>query len=528
MRIILRRFGFYFCVLFCVFIYLILAFKNPFSANSLVSNLEPYPDTLFYSVPAWNFINGSGFKMSVFGVEIKSIVPPAYGIFLMPFFKIFGDVRSFYFANIILGLISIWFFCLIVKKIFKNNLYLVLGLGFLLVTNFYFYTVPSLMMAENISIAVVLVIFYFLISKLSIKNATIFGFLTISLGLIKFSNVILLPIFLSFYGIKILADKNKFKDKIVYFLIILGFSIFYFGFIKLSGILSNQVNSNNGFSLKYFWDNFVFYKRTILGGGTRYLWFQKLFIAPIVSILSILGVLVGIVKKESQLIVLQILGIVLGLMIFMSFFYYPDGRYIQTIYPPLLILVGFVLNFLFRKFGAKKNIFLFLIIGIIYLFFSSQYVDDQEPILVSLKKQAGLNLKYKEDPWNYLAIMEFNKYFKDEGRRKYLATFLPPFYINYFYNGNYNYLPLSKNQEFSSGSKDFVNKLYSGDLKDFFKKLLENGDEVYFSNYYVSNNADLWGKDLDDLKSNFTFEQVSEGCLGSCNIYKLDSYKVKK
>lgn len=523
MSVFCKKNAFFLIFLLCSFVYLLLSFKNPFGVRSLVSNLEPYPDTLFYSVPAWNLINGNGFKMSVFGIEIRSIVPPIYGLFLTPFFKIFGDVRSFYFANVILGLISIYFFNLITKKLFKDNWYITLGLGLLLITNFYFYNLPSLLMAENISVTVVLIMFYLLISKISIKNTVFLSFFTIVLGLIKFSNVALMPIFFILYFLRLLFSKNSFKNKTIHFLIILFFSIFYLGFIHLSGIIFGQadLDLSVGFSFDYFWKNFLFYKRVLLGEEGSYLWYKKMLVAPVVSWLAVLGLLIGVVERKFRGNSFYILIIILGLVTFMSFFYFPDIRYIQIIFPLLLMEVGIVLDFCFLKLKRKTFLFVIFGLGFIYLFISSQYSDNHEMLAVSLKKQISLNIKYKEDPWNYLAIMEFNKYFDTYDGNKYLATFLPPFYVNYFYNGNYNYLPITKNQEFSGSSRNFVGKLYNGEMQDYFRELLSQEKEVYFSNYYVNNNFGSWNKELEEIKNNFDYKQVDDGCLGSCNIYRL-------
>ena len=157
---------------------------------------------------------------------------------------------------------------------------------------------------------------------------------------------------------------------------------------------------------------------------------------------------------------------------------------------------------------------------ILYLFFSSQSLLNKEPLIVSFKKQIGINLKYKEDPWSYLAVKEFNNFFVKKDNQ-YLATFLPPFYVNYFYNGNYKYLPLSKKQEFSDGAKDFVNKFYQGNLVDLYKSLLKDGNKVYFSNFYVTANFDSWNPSLEEIKNVFEYNLVKEGCYQTCNIYEL-------
>ncbi|MPM48941.1 hypothetical protein SDC9_95668 [bioreactor metagenome] len=128
-----------------------------------------------------------------------------------------------------------------------------------------------------------------------------------------------------------------------------------------------------------------------------------------------------------------------------------------------------------------------------------------------------------------MAIKEFNNFFDKKDKNQYLATFLPPFYVNYFYNGNYKYLPLSKNQEFSDGPKDFVNKFYKGELVELYNNLLENGNKVYFSNFYVTANFDSWNLSLEEIKKSFDYNLVKEGCLNTCNIYELlESKKYEK
>jgi hypothetical protein len=82
----------------------LLAYKNPFLTNNLISNLEPYPDTLYYSNSAWNLVKNHGFVMETNGIKIQQIVPPLYGTLLTFFLIIFGDVRSYYFLNMLFGL----------------------------------------------------------------------------------------------------------------------------------------------------------------------------------------------------------------------------------------------------------------------------------------------------------------------------------------------------------------------------------------------------------------------------------------
>ena len=80
-------------------VYLILAFRDPFSARSLIPNIEPYPDTLLYTLPAWNWTKGLGFQMGANGIMVRHSVPMTYSYFLAPFMKMADDVRGFYHWN---------------------------------------------------------------------------------------------------------------------------------------------------------------------------------------------------------------------------------------------------------------------------------------------------------------------------------------------------------------------------------------------------------------------------------------------
>ena len=100
----LNRFGFWISIIICVAIYLALAYKNPFNENSLIANLEPYPDTILYSFPAWNWVRGNGWNLGVKEKIVDITVPNTYGILLVPLMWIFKDIRSFYFTNLIFGI----------------------------------------------------------------------------------------------------------------------------------------------------------------------------------------------------------------------------------------------------------------------------------------------------------------------------------------------------------------------------------------------------------------------------------------
>lgn len=523
MKIFVEKFGFYICLLFCITVYLSLAFKNPFATNSLISNLEPYPDTLFYSVPAWNFVHGKGFIMAVFGTEITNIVPPAYSIYLIPFFALFRDVRSFYWGNLLLGMASIIVFGLIVDKIFKRNLLINLLLPFFLVTNFYFYNLPGLLMAENITVFFTLCAFWVLISGNGIRTTILAGLVGMTLLLIKLSNLPLGLSFMFLYTIRIIAENKKIVNVIKHTLILVLFLALSLVNLNVFSMLNKQINPDTavGFSDEYFIQNLSYYLNSLLGGKTVYLWYQEIFLDKFITIFALLGLGIGLWNKNTRRYTSYLGLMIVSLLLFMSFFYYPDSRYILAVLPLILFSVGFFFHWLSTKFNRSYSLFLVCFVLGIY-FFGNQYLDKKEIRLISFKKQVGLNFLHKEDPWNYLAIQNFNNYFRTKKENIYLGTFLPPFYMNYFMNGNYKYLPISPNQEFSHGLKDYIGKIYSNNLILEYNKLLNSDNDLYVSNYYLNNNPSLWNQDFNNLINNFNLEKVADGCYGSCNIYRLN------
>ncbi len=294
-------------ILICL--YFSLAFKNPFGIRSLIPNLEPYPDSLYYATPAWNFVKGVGFNMSFDRYKVISVTPPLYSLYLIPFLAIFADVRSFYLANMVLMIASIILFVLILKKIFKENLLSLLTtllLGFALITNFYFYTLPSLLMAENITVFILLLAVYLLLLEVSTVAVIIAGFLGTMLWLIKFSNLPLGLVFYLFYSLKVIRNKGLGRLKLLYFLCFSAAGLGFVSYLMGSKILIGHKNLQPGtsFSMVYFLENLTFYLRSLSGGETRYLWFQEKMMGFFWGALSFAGLIYGLMEPKFRNLVL--------------------------------------------------------------------------------------------------------------------------------------------------------------------------------------------------------------------------------
>ena len=510
--------------LVCVVIYLALAFKNPFKENNLISNLEPSPDVYYYSVPAWNWVHGKGFKMEAFGIEIEKIVPPLYGIVLAPFFKIWGDVRCYYFANVLLGILSIYlFFKLIENFLGKRKLFLQFTLGLVLVTNFYFYNLPTLMMAENVLIPLTLAAVILMFKPLKLSSFVGSLMLMTLLAFTKISSFPVLVVFGMVLLIKIIKSMfwKKLSKKQLVVLGVLFVFIFMMAFVKVALPNLKALPSVSGsFSVRFISKTLPIYLKEFVGINGSYLWFANQQIEQWLGIVCLLGMGLGLFWKKYRNKVIILVAVILAVMVFHSMMSYPEGRYISTVIPLFMLGVGVILDKL------NKNIYLILFLGV-YFLTKGTVNGFYERKATSLKRQILNNqLEENEIPWTWVAVQSFNEYFKDK-TDIYLGTVTNPFYINYFGNGNYKFVPLSPRQEFSGAGKGFIDEYFknSNSLVDIYQNLLDTGKEVYVTNYYLTYYHGGLDSDYLNIEKNFKFSQVSDGCLGECKIYKLELKK---
>lgn len=508
--------------------FVFLSFKKVNTSDTLIPNLEPYPDSLYYSVPAWNFVHGNGFSMKTQNTVIKQQTPPLYGIYLIPFFALFNNVRSFYYANMILLISVIILFALIIDKIFfGKKIYkgiLILFLGFFLVTNFYFYSISQLLMAEPITVFLVTLGIYLYVSETSILYTLIAGQIGFLLIMVKLSNIPYAAILSILFFVKFFPNKKSGKYFIL-FLISTGIGIIYLlSYVFTSKLLLNHKNlGGTDFNLIHFKEGIKIYIQTLLGNpGIRYLWFTERFTSSIVVLLTLIGVVAGLLKSNYRKIVFVLLSLVILVVLFMSFFVTRDIRYIIAILPVYVIFMGFSVQEISSKTNNTVAILFMLIVIILSLFLKSQN-NKNEIAIITFKKQVGLNLRHREVPWNYEAVEIFNNFTKNADPKKtYIGTFLPPPFIEIFSNKKYQTLPISSWQEFYWLEPNLLKKIVGGnDVLTRYKKLIEEGNDVYVTRYYASNVPSQWPKQFDELTANFLLNKVYDGCLGACDIYQL-------
>jgi len=515
MKSFIDRFGFYFCVLFCIVVYLCLAFKNPFSDNSLIANLEPYPDTLLYSFPAWNWVRGNGWNLGVSEKIIDITVPNIYGYFLVPFFKIFGDIRSFYFTNIIFGLGTIIFFELALKNILSKKKWYIVGFfGFLLATNFYFFNQPQLVMAENVNYFLISVFLYLLSLKFKWTELIPMGILITITLLLKNTNLVLGGSFMLAFFIKIFWEKFHFANikKMLMVGVVFGLLMAIFYLPKFFSL------NNSEFSLNNLTNNFGFYFSCLSGGECRNLWYWQRLISWDIVVMFLLGVITMFFDKNKKWLLLELISPLILLVLAMSFFKYTEGRHVEILLPIMLVIGAVAVDKLLNKFKWPAVFICFFLL--INVFLTSYQFDNQEKKIVSLKKQVGLNFRHREDPWNYLCLKMVQDFMVDK-KEAYFGSFLPMYFFD-AYNVKLNYLPLADDQDYMSRG---LIKYFPVPLENLYSKKLNEGKEIYLSDYYASNGREAWRDQWNQIVANKKLEKVYQSPLDNCNIYKLSLEK---
>lgn len=512
-----------------IIIFLILAYKNPFADRSTLANLEPYPDTLYYGYPAWSLAHGHGFAMQFENVATKIIVPPAYSLYLTPFFLLVNDVRVFYFANILLAIGTILILIKVMRDILGKSLtstVVTATCGFLYVTSFYIFTLPMLLMAENITLFFVAVGLYLLVAPITKHTFARMGIIMAIMILIKFSNF---PFALGFGLLYLVKAFKKSKRDALRLLAWLAGGIFVVVlYIVVSKILVGHKNLNGSETIatRFFLTNLTHYIAVIFGTQTAFLWYTERLMSPLVALFATGGLIVGVGYPKWRQISCAVLLLIVTTLVSMSFFAKVDGRYFIALLPAVIILVAIflvtLLNIAEKRWG-KLSLLLIIPILAVYLGYRGVSYAMGESTLISLKQQIGLNFIYKADPWNYHAVQNLNAYFRKRGEKQaYIGTVLPPFYVAFFANGNYHHVPLTLGQEFYGGNKPYVEGIMKSEtISDYYTRLITSGNEVYVTNAYLGN-VSGWGVEFESLRTQFEFKLVKEGCFGSCNIYRVE------
>lgn len=522
-------------LLFAGILFIALLFKNPYSTRNLISNLEPFPDAMYYTTIPRCFIQDKGWQMCRLyenkTEHVPSAVPPAYSLTLIPGYLLNFDVRTFYFTNILIAMASLYLLYKVSKGIFKNQ-YITGLLLFFYVTNYFSYWYPTLAMSENLIIPVFLFSVLLLQEKFITKKSSFYaGIVSAGFYAVKYSFLPLTILFPILYLIKIFLTKNEKKTKIqqAFFLLVPAIVILLSIFGKeqafillnqlLNGVLdpssAQHIKSGGGyFSTNYFFAHFMKYKDALLGRSQRFLWDNTPLTESWIALPALFGLLVNFKNKKLLLTNIWFIVAILSQLLFMSTFYSIDMRYVYHYLPILLLGFGFFLSHLEKTIlKAKINFNTFILM----LFFVYLITN-----IIRLKTAIMVNLKYSETPWWYLAQKEVDSYFEntDSNKKPYLATLTAPFFSDNYSSRNYVPLPLSTQQDFAEYFEKIWGKGDYTNLIKLYTEKLENGDEVYVTNYGV-NAAGHFEDSYKEIFNNFKTTEVHTGCYNLCNIYKL-------
>ena len=121
-------------------------------------------------------------------------------------------------------------------------------------------------------------------------------------------------------------------------------------------------------------------------------------------------------------------------------------------------------------------------------------------------------------------MLNLNSFFDKEAvkeQKPYVVSPLPPYYIDYYSNGNYLLLPLDPQQEFRSYKEQAWGDYDYSNLHKQYTALLDQGSSLYVATYGLGNEEYLHAS-FSNLKENFKLQKVSSGCYDLCDIYKVE------
>ncbi|MEP7166991.1 MAG: hypothetical protein ABI758_03380 [Candidatus Woesebacteria bacterium] len=527
----------------CGMLFVLLLARNPFSQRTLIPNLEPYPDSFHYVVPALSFLHGHSFVIEREGRTIAPEVPPLYSFVLVPFFALKQDVRMFYFANVMLSLWAYGLFCVIIKMFFEKKSIQILLL-FLYVTHGVLIWFPTLAMAENLLLVLFLESILLMISPSRPRRAVLAGIIAVSFYATKYASLPLAICFPLLYISKLLIEKRERKSlpifryflRFIVSLIITGILyICYEYFVKNNSVIGNLVEvlmlvissgrssiseshtTDSGFfSLVYVGRNTTQYLHWLIGDPLKLLWKNIQILPKFLTIPAIIGLVVGLLRKKTRILAVSLIGMIAATLIFLSIFYDYDARYFFIAIPSLILGIGLFFSWVYATF-PKKSVLISIGIGLLLVLYLGLSFR-------SIKFQIALNLKYAETPWYYISVHLLSEYLHSHvsksAEKPIVITSLPPYLVDAYSKEPALLLPLDKKQEFRSqlhkawGDYDFDN------LDMVYLQFLTQGRKVYLMKYGLGNEQYLH-EDFDRISNKFHATQVMDGCFELCNLYEL-------
>lgn len=523
-----------------LFLFSLLLFRNPYSNRTLIPNLEPFPDTMYYTTPPRCFIMQFDWKMCRLQKPelpgIPQVVPPAYSIVLLPAYLLNFDVRSFYFVNILLSFLSFILLYKIANRFFGNK-FISGFISLVYITTYAVYWYPTLAMAENLMQPLFLLSIYLLQNKtISIKTSFLAGILAATFYATKYAYAPLTAVFPLIFTLKVWSEYTNKKIFFKHILVAaIPGSILLFNltdFLKLFGVVnsisngaldsgsSSTTSSGAGdFSSTYFVSHVKDYFGSIFGNSHRFLWDGTPLLEKWIAIPANFGLLISLKSAKFVYAKIWLIAAILSQILFMSTFYFFDVRYVFHLLPALLLGFGFFLEHLRKTIFNDKTLFYSFLAMLCLVYLATN--------AIRLKTVIMVNIKYSETPWWYLSQIEVDAYFeehKNELNDPYLISLYAPFLLDNFTKQNFTPLPLDAQQDFKGSFKKVWGEDDYTDLIALYTRKLENNSDVFLTNYGVTA-ADFFQKSYATITESFNSTLVHTGCYNLCNIYKLELKK---
>lgn len=515
--------------------FLILSFKNPYGTSSLIGNFDPFPDSLHYIVPARNFVAGKGFSFARESGETIIGVPPLYSLTLIPIYFLNHDARSYYFSNLILGIISIILLFKISQKLTKSAWLTGLVL-FTYVSSFVIYWQTSLAMAENVLLPVCFLTLWLALQPLTRKNILFASLLAVACYGSKYVSLPITGVFLLFWLWRIWVEqKQSQKLSNTLLLIILSLSALLlfnsqhlFNYINqlFQRTLHNNLQAQEQtawLSLQYFSKSFPQYFRALMGAPIYNLWYTKAILPLGLAATVLIWCLYAIFKlpKQRQLAVL-LLTLTFAQLAFLSIIQMIEGRYAFVFIPIILTGAAAMLGWLKEKSEKKlnKKATNLLEVGSVSILTSLLLFSNFK----DLKTQLLLNFKGGEMPWWQVGMQAADQFIQIETEnnteKPIIISSLSPFVWDFYRQSDYAILPLSVNQSMVK-EKIWGEDFDVNQLAVYYQEQLQTGRTIYLATVGFGRND--WPI-LEEYKSNgFKLELLKEDCVGACKIFKLKS-----
>lgn len=527
----------------------VLLLRSPWSNRMLSPNLEPFPDTFHYLRPVQNFITGDGFHMGREGRFLAPAVPPLYSISMFPVFLLGTDVRAFYLVNAVLSLASVIVFWSALKRINKEIPVWGGVILIALITHPAFYWFPELAMAENLLIFFVALGIYLSTLQVTAKTTLIFGVFPWVFYATKYAAAPTTAVFFFLFLAKIgfssefraLLWRQKVSRLAIYFLAsVLVFLLLVFfewqlkqeiplqsfffllasWFPQLAGSLPGKEVNTDYFSLMNVAEHFPSYWQSFFGRKIPLLWEQHDVSSLPLGVLSMLGFIWALSRAQWRLLAIGGVSLLIVQSLFMSTFYVIDSRYVFHLI--FFILLGF---FFFgswvyeslQKRNAVMWVYLFLTVLVLAIIGISRFTE--------LKLQLIVNLKATKSPWYYLAVRNLDEVISPKvlaGEKLAVITPMSPYLLDFYMTAHPPLLPLSLVQDNNSEARRAAVWGTPANVEptDLYRSYVDNGYVLYLTNYGLGNEKVMHAA-YDLLEEEFTLVEIQEGCLETCNVYRV-------